>query len=221
MVTFKYQSLLCVSIILLLSVTSGNLAHAADKKDKDARRNAQMIQQMRQQQAQLEAEKQAKDAEIAEKEKALQEANQSAAAAGGNLNKAKSQLSKTSGDLQKAKLALVEKDEELLKMKEEFDALKLQYEQSLADLSFNDQQRKSQVETVAQATKQLNACTEKNQQLYTHAKSLIEIYEKPSLYQQVMRSENFFQLKRVELENILQNKLDQVDDAKVNANQTL
>lgn len=221
MFVFKHQHQLCLTIVLLFSFASVNLVHAADKKDKDARRNAQMIQQMRQQQAQLEAEKQAKSAELAEKEKALQDANQSAAAAGGNLNKVKSQLSKTSGDLQKTKLALAEKSTELLKMKEEFDALKLQYEQSLVDLTFNDQQRKSQVETVAQATKQLNECTEKNQQLYTHAKSLIEIYENPSLYQQVMRNEKFFQLKRVELENILQDKLDLVEDAKININQTL
>jgi hypothetical protein len=44
---------------------------------------------------------------------------------------------------------------------------------------------------------------------------LIDIYETPSIYDSVMRKEPFFQLKRVELENILQNKLEEISDAKV------
>jgi chromosome segregation ATPase len=202
----------------MFGLVSADFAEAADKKDKDNKRNAQIIQQMRQQQATLEAEKQAKDAELAEKEKALQEASLNAAEAGGSLVKVKSQLTKSNSELGKIKASLAEMESELSQTKNELEELKQQYQEALASLEFNDKQRKTQVQNVAQTTKLLNECAEKNQLLYAQGKSLIKIYENPSLYEHVMRKEKFFQLKRVELENILQDKLNQLDDANVSVN---
>lgn len=216
MFVFKYGYQVCLISTLIVGLASTDIVEAADK---DSKRNAQMMRQMRQQQAQLEAEKQAKDAELAEKQKALEEASQNAAEASGSLKKVNTQLTNSNRSLQKTKSILAERESELLEIKNELEELKQQYQQALADLEFNEQQRKTQVDHVAQATKQLNACTEKNQLLYAHGKSLIKIYETPSLYEEFMRKEKFFQLKRVELENILQDKLDQLDDANVVLNQ--
>ncbi len=217
MFVFKYWYQVCLVSGLIFGLSSTHFVEAAD--DKDSKRSAQMIRQMRQQQAKLEAEKQAKDAELAEKQKALEEASQSAAQASGSLKKVNTQLTNSNRSLLKTKSILAERESELAQIKNELEQLKQQHQQALADLEFNEQQRKTQVDHVAQSTKRLNECTEKNQLLYAHGKSLIKIYEKPSLYEHVMRKEKFFQLKRVELENILQDKLDQLDDANVSLNQ--
>lgn len=209
----RYQ--LCLISALVLGLLSSNITFAADKKDKSAKRNAQMIQQLRQQQAELASAKEAQDAELANKEKALQDASRDAAAAEGSLKRVKADYGKSSSELKKTKEALAEKETELAQTKTALEALQQQYQQALADLSVNEQQRKSQIESVAQNNKLINACAEKNQLLFAHSKSLITIFETPSIYESVMRHEPFFQLKRVELENILQDKLQEVTDAKV------
>lgn len=211
----RYQILLISTLII--GLLSANITFAADKKDKSARRNAQMIQQLRQQQAELASAKEAQEVELANKEKALQDASRDAAAAKSSLKRVKAEFGRSSNELKKFKEVLAEKETELTQTKSELEALQQQYQQALADLSANEQQRKSQIESVALNNKLLNACTEKNQLLYAHSKSLIDIYETPSIYDSVMRKEPFFQLKRVELENILQDKFDQIIDAKVSS----
>jgi chromosome segregation ATPase len=92
--------------------------------------------------------------------------------------------------------------------------LKIQHQKALADLDFNDGQRKTLSSNLADTTKNLNTCEEKNGKLYAYGKDLIQIYDDPSRYEAVMRKEKFFQLKRVELENILQNQQDKLDEAR-------
>ncbi|MBL8506590.1 MAG: hypothetical protein JNJ51_09555, partial [Methylobacillus glycogenes] len=62
---------------------------------------------------------------------------------------------------------------------------------------------------------QVNASQEKNARLHDFGLQLVKIYDKPSTYEQVMRDEKFTQLKRVELENILQDFRDKLDEARV------
>jgi chromosome segregation ATPase len=92
------------------------------------------------------------------------------------------------------------------------DDLKIQYQQAQVDLKFNDNQRKTLATNLALTTKSLNACEAKNTKLHQFGTELIQIYDKPSSYEAAMRKEQFFQLKRVELENILQNRQDQLND---------
>ena len=91
--------------------------------------------------------------------------------------------------------------------------LKAQHQQAQTDLKFNDNQRKTLSTNLAQTTKLVNECEEKNIKLHQFGTELIQIYDKPSSYDAAMRKEQFFQLKRVELENILQNKQDKLNDA--------
>jgi chromosome segregation ATPase len=92
--------------------------------------------------------------------------------------------------------------------------LKTQHQKALADLDFNDNQRKTLSSNLAETTKNLNTCEDKNGKLYTYGKELMQIYDDPSRYEAMMRKEKFFQLKRVELENILQNQQDKLDEAR-------
>ena len=60
----------------------------------------------------------------------------------------------------------------------------------------------------------MDECTIKNGKLHQFGTELIQLYDKPSTYEAAMRKEQFFQLKRVELENILQCKQDGLDEAR-------
>ncbi len=210
MITFRKT--LCLSLIgaLFFNVFVHGTTFAASK-NKDAKRNAQLMQQMRKQQAELQAELEADKQVLADKEKALEEANRTANVATNGVKKLKAELAKSSEQLE-------QKNAEIDQLKLQLAEQKLQIENALADLAANEQQRKTLTQNILSTRTQLTACTEKNQLLFSYGKSLIQIYEKPSLYESVMRSESFFQLKRVELENILQDKLDDIENAKVGAN---
>ena len=92
--------------------------------------------------------------------------------------------------------------------------LKLQHTQALADFNVNDNQRKTLSANLADTTKLMNSCEAKNTKLHQFGSELISIYDKPTSYESAMRKEKFFQLKRVELENILQNQQDKLDQEK-------
>ena len=98
--------------------------------------------------------------------------------------------------------------------------LKIQYSQALADLKFNDTQRKTLSANLADTTKLMNSCEAKNTKLHQFGSELISIYDKAGSYEAAMRKEKFFQLKRVELENILQNQQDKLDEQRFTSKKT-
>ena len=123
------------------------------------------------------------------------------------------------GEIKKITLAKELVDAKLLQTQNQLeitqknlDDLKMQYKQAQTDLKFNDNQRKTLSTNLAQTTKSLDVCETKNAKLHQFGTELIQIYDKPSSYDAAMRKEPFFQLKRVELENILQNRQDQLND---------
>jgi chromosome segregation ATPase len=122
-------------------------------------------------------------------------------------------------DLKKLKLDKDAVDEKLLQTQarleitqKNLDDLKVQYQQAQADLKFNDSQRKTLTNNISKANKSVDECQVKNTKLHQFSTELINIYQNPSTYEATMRKEQFFQLKRVELENILQGYQDKVDD---------
>jgi hypothetical protein len=86
------------------------------------------------------------------------------------------------------------------------EATEQQLKMAKADLDTNDRQRKSLVAKISASHQQLVSCEEKNSLLYSYGHELISLYDDASVYRKIMRSEPFFQLKRVELENLLQDK---------------
>ncbi len=138
------------------------------------------------------------------------------------LAKSESKVRNLTAELKKTNDEKTALDEKLTKTQAELDTtqknlaeLQSQYKQAQADLKFNDGQRKTLSSNLASTTKSLTSCEEKNDKLYGYGKDLIQIYDSPSRYEEVMRKEQFLQLKRVELENILQSKLDKLDEAHI------
>jgi chromosome segregation ATPase len=206
------------AIPFLIGLMFSEPSFSAEKKDKAARKAALMMQKMKQDmdamQAQFATEKKTLEDQIkAETEaKALVEEKLSATEA--KARSLSATLAKTQNEKAALDTQLTETKAILASTQTSLADLKPQHQKVLADLDFNDGQRKTLSSNLADTTKNLNTCEEKNGKLYAYGKDLIQIYDDPSRYEAVMRKEKFFQLKRVELENILQNQQDKLDEAR-------
>jgi chromosome segregation ATPase len=196
---------------------------AAEKQDKAAKRAAILMQKMKQD---LDAEKSAMQAQFEQEKKGLSQAldqaqneqHSHAAKLQGQV-KRNQQLQTDNQKLSQEKNALSTQlqqlQAQLADQAQRLEAAEQQLKLAKADLDTNDKQRKSLVAKVSASHQQLTACEEKNQRLYSYGHELISLYDDASVYQRILRSEPFFQLKRVELENILQGKQTQLLENKV------
>jgi len=207
--TSKVMLGLFVAISLL-----ANPALAADKKDKASRRVQQIQQEKVQLQSQLDQTMQAKALLEADMAKA-QEDNSSLrtrfSAATRKINGLETSLKEMTAERMDFEAKLLKTQTELEATKTALSDLNAKHQANLYDLKVNEQQRANLTATTIQKTKVIDACLAKNAKLYDYGLELVKLYESPSLYKQVVLTEKFSQLKRVELENILQNYNDKID----------
>lgn len=214
-------------VSLLLSVCClslyANHSMAAEKQDKAAKRAAILMQKMKQD---LETEKSAMQSQFEQEKKdlsqALGEAQSSQKTHSAKLQgqvKRNQLLTSDNQKLSQEKTALSAQVQQLQAQLAEQTQLLEKTEQQLkvakADLDTNDQQRKGLVNKVSAEHQQLVACEEKNSRLYSYGHDLVNLYADAGAYQRFLRAEPFFQLKRVELENIVQGKQTQLLENKV------
>ena len=215
----QFIYLLIVTIALSIACTGNTIAA---EKDKSARRAALMMQKMTQdmeaekatmqtqfdtQKKELEDKLKSKDEELAKQSKKLAAAERKNKTLEADITKVTAEKVALDSKLQQTKSTLDTTQNNLAELKK-------QYTQAQADLKFNDNQRKTLSTNLAQTNKAMDECTIKNGKLHQFGTELIQIYDKPSTYDAAMRKEQFFQLKRVELENILQSKQDSLDAAR-------
>lgn len=212
-------------LLITLVIASSGSAFAVEK-DKSARRAAIMMQKIQQDmqaqmdaqktemQAKLDAQKKEFEDKIVSSEAELAKQNKKLAAAERKIKGLESDLTKVTAEKTALASKLQQTQATLDTTQNNLTELKQQFMQAQADLKFNDNQRKTLTTNLAQANKAVDDCTVKNGKLHQFGSELIQIYDKPSSYDAAMRKEQFFQLKRVELENILQSKQDSLDDAR-------
>lgn len=214
---------------LAVSLAIPQVSMAAEKKDKTAKRSALMMQKMKQD---MEAEKASMQEQFDTQKKVLEDQllikEESLAKSDALLQLAETKAKNVSAQLKKTTDEKAVLDTELTDTQANLDVsqnsltdLKAKHSQALTDLKFNDNQRKMQAANLTDTTKQLNTCAANNTKLYQLGSKLIHIYDNPSHYEAVMRKEQFFQLKRVELENILQNQQDKLDEEHFSAQKTV
>lgn len=217
-----YKVLILLGTAFAIGFMLPNMADAAEKKDKTARRAQLMMQKMKQD---MEAEKATMQAQFDTEKKALEEKlkakDEELVSVVSKLNAAEkknrnldSELKKLSSEKSAVEAKLLQTQTELEATQKSLADLNIQHKQALADLKFNDNQRKTLASNLSDTTKAVNACEEKNTKLHQFGTELIKLYDNPTSYESAMRKEKFFQLKRVELENILQSKQDSLDEAK-------
>ncbi|MDI1299008.1 hypothetical protein [Methylotenera sp.] len=215
--TFKNTCLIIATLAITIVYSSNS---NAAEKDKSSRRAALMMQKMKQD---IEAEKATMqtqfDAQKKELEDKLKSSDEALDKSSKLLATAERKNKALEGEIKKVTLAKEAVDAKQLQTQallestqKNLDDLQAQHLQAQADLKFNDNQRKTLSTNLAQTTKSLDVCEAKNAKLHQFGTELIQIYDKPDSYNAVMRKEQFFQLKRVELENILQSRQDQLND---------
>lgn len=188
---------------------------AADK-DKAAkqqeRRMRQMMQQVQAEKEQLQTQFEQEKAMLKQEAEAEQAKSNELKSSVASANRRNSQLTSELETLRKEK-ADAQSHHQALQAKLEDMQQQLANAQDM--IRKGETERSNMQGVIVKKQQQLNASREKNDKLYDFGLQLIKIYEKPSLYQKVMRDELFTQLKRVEIENILQDYKDKIDEAKL------
>ena len=207
-----------VSILLVTSLLA-NPVLAAEKKDKASRRAQQMVQQIQQEkvqlQAQLDQELQSKAAMEADLAKAQAEnvaIKSKLSAANVKIDGLEVNLKEMTAERLAFEAKLMKTQIELQATKTALNELDVKYQGTVYDLKVNEQQRANLTATSIQKTKLIDACVAKNNKLYDYGLELVKLYENPTDYKKVVLTEPFSQLKRVQLENILQDYNDKIDE---------
>lgn len=220
--TFKHKITFLIFITLIFGFTNPNISDAAEKKDKAAKRAQMMMQKMKQD---MEAEKAAMQAQFDTQKKELEDKlktkEEEVTVLDKKLKTAERKVINLTAENKKISAEKTTLENKLQVTESTLDSTqktltetKNTLQQTQADLKFNDNQRKTLSANLAQTTKSVNECEDKNTKLHQFGTELIQIYDSPTRYDAVMRKEKFFQLKRVELENILQSKQDSLDEAR-------
>lgn len=216
----RTMAVLLTGLLLVVSLAP---AHAAEKKDKAAKRIAQMKQQMEAEKAQLQAQFEQDKAALEGK---VQASEKEASEIKGGLAASKRKNAALTAELETLRkekaeqeamheTELREKQAALDKTTQDLAALRDQHQIALRDLKANDAQRKELSKSLVQRDQSLATCNEKNARLHDFGLQLVKVYDKPSTYEAVLRTEPFTQIKRVELENILQDYRDKLDEQRV------
>jgi chromosome segregation ATPase len=215
--TIMKSSTLTIKVMLGLFLSISLLANpalAADKKDKASRRVQQIQQEKAQLQSQLDQTLQAKavlDADMAKAQEDNIALKSRSAAASRKISGLETSLKEMTAERMDFEAKLLKTQTELEATKTALSELDAKHQANLYDLKINEQQRTNLTATTIQKTKVIDACVAKNAKLYDYGLELVKLYENPSLYRRIVLNEPFSQLKRVELENILQNYNDKID----------
>jgi chromosome segregation ATPase len=215
--TIMKSSTLTIKVMLGLFLSISLLANpalAADKKDKASRRVQQIQQEKAQLQSQLDQTLQAKavlDADMAKAQEDNTALKSRSAAASRKISGLETSLKEMTAERMDFEAKLLKTQTELEATKTALSELDAKHQANLYDLKINEQQRTNLTATTIQKTKVIDACVAKNAKLYDYGLELVKLYENPSLYRRIVLNEPFSQLKRVELENILQNYNDKID----------
>jgi len=203
-------------VLITFMITSP--AIAGDKKDKASRRAQQMVQQIQQEKAQLQSQldqalqaKAVLEADMAKAQEENTTLKTKLGAATRKIDGLEISLKEMTAERLAFEAKLLKTQTELEATKTALNELDVKYQANLYDLKVNEQQRANLTATTIQKTKVIDACLAKNAKLYDYGLELVKLYENPSLYKEVVLTEKFSQLKRVELENILQNYNDNID----------
>ena len=212
-----YSMLRNIGLVMLmlcaLGMTGNASAAADDKKERDAQRKLRlMMQSMAQEKAALESEKNSLSEQVK------------------SLNKQISDLKNNSANVSRKKDARVgEVEKELLAVKEENLSLssKLQATQSsLEDLTVKSRESlqglqkdlqasieqgdacKSQLQesasNISRQSQLIEMCEKKNMALYELNVEILDRYKKKGVWDALLQAEPFTQIKKVEIENIIQ-----------------
>ena len=220
------RSRMMVAMVVAAMLALTPAAHAAEKKDKAAKRMAQMMRKVQQEKAEMQAQFDQEKAALEDKiKKGEQDADAAKSSLAATSHKARAlsaeleTVRKEKVDLdakyQQTEAALLQTQSTLETTRTNLAEMTRQYQSAQHDIKDGDAQRKGLLANLSKKGQQVIDCQEKNAKLHDFGLELIKIYDHPSTYEAVLRTEPFAQIKRVELENILQDYRDKLDEQRI------
>ena len=198
-------------LIACLALLVASPLHAAAKKDpaKEAQRRMQMqVKQAQDEKAAVEQEKTALGKELEALKKKSGEIESSVARA----NRSKAAAEKEAEALKQVK---AEQSEKIAALEKQFG----ESQQSLRDTRQNLQQETSQKQRLEQnlgaRDKELSVCETKNKKLYQYQVELINRAQSRGSLDALLEVEPLTQMKRVEIENLLEEYRDKIDNEQI------
>lgn len=215
---FKHCAWTCHCLVFFVSLSLvADAVHAeanTDKADweKRASRKIQMLQNqlaaLTNEKSQWEKDKADLLQQLAHITANAEKLKQQSAAAADKKQQSLSQAVQK-GNLQKAELEATLED-----TRKKLDELGLSHKTALQTLNELDALKKTLELNLVQQASEINACERKNSQLYTFNTQLLEAYKNKSLWDILLQKEPFTQIKRVEVENIVQEYREKISDQK-------
>lgn len=220
------RSRMIVALVVAVLMALAPTTQAADKKDKSAKRIAQMMQKVQQEKTEMQAAFDQEKSALEEKAKKSEEeasnikgslvvVNRKSKALSAELETLRKEKADVDAKQLKTEAALQQTQSALESASKKLVDMTQQYLVAQHDIKDGDAQRKELLANLSKKGQQVAACSEKNVKLHDFGLDLIKIYDKPSIYDAGLRAEPFTQVKRVELENILQDYRDKLDEQRV------
>ncbi|NWG87714.1 MAG: hypothetical protein HXY26_09465 [Hydrogenophilaceae bacterium] len=193
-----------LALLVVASLAAGSPALAGSGKDREreaVRRVQQQMQQMQGQLSTLEQEKASLTENLAESEKAAKAAQGKA----GRLDRELKQERERREALEK----------ELAATKEQLDKTQTSLDETSRTLATTEAEKKRLEAIKALREKEIALCEDKNKTLYQLGRDLMARFEQKSCGEILAQKEPFSGLKRVDIENLLEEYRDKLDEQKI------
>lgn len=226
-----YKPSRLLSVLLSFTLVVGFApSHAQDRSaDREQERARRMQQRMQQMQKTWEDEKRALEAKL----KAAEERAKAAAGSGKGTNTQIARLKKElkterdrnaelardvaerAREQQNAAARLAETERTLTEAQRALNEAGLRLRGNEEQMKVLASESRTRETAIAARDQEIKACEAKNAQLYTYGNELLEKYRKQGPFDRLLRTEPVFQLKQVQVENLIEEYRDKLDAQKI------
>jgi len=208
MMKTKYIALSCLLAMTQTGVTFAEVS-SRDPGDSAALAKAQyMLREMATEKEALQAESDRLKEEIERRDKNIDELNK-------KIERASNSLKNTSDTVTRYQEAVASQKQRMEEMRDKFQKLVDKYRELVVALKHVEQERVGFQEKTSQQSVELEECGKNNGELYQATLDMIDKYESKGVWDALLQQEPVTQLKRVEIENIVDEAKYRIDKLKV------
>jgi len=213
---FRIVAVMVLFMLLLMTTFATVAATARDdgNANQDALAKAQyLLRQISTEKDALKAENDKLQEEITKRDAKIDKLNKKIKHANDSLDNSKELV----GRYQETVAA---QRDRMAEMRDKFQKLVDKYRELVAALKLVESERTGLESKVSEQLKVLESCSNKNQELYQVSVDLMRQYENKGVWDALMQKEPVTQLKRVEIETMLEETQNRIDDLKIFTSQT-
>jgi DNA repair exonuclease SbcCD ATPase subunit len=207
-----------IHLVALLAILAPTMSNAETARRDGGADNAALLRaqgQVREMAAQRDALTTELEKFKEESKKKLDEKDAKIAALNKRIEAAQASADKSDAAADKTREVNQAMRDRILDAQDKMQKLVAKYKELVAALRVIEDERTTLQQTVARKNADLDACSKDNVTLYQTSLDLIERYENKGVWDAMLEREPVTQLKRVELENVVQDYRTRVNAAKV------